>query len=708
MPTEQKSKALVLSDALTSLDRINTAIVESADLEAMLTRLLDEVLDIFQADRAWFMYPCDPETNEIIIRRERYRPEWPGLSAFGGVLPVSDSTKAFLELCQNSVGPIRFDPEEDPIESLKHEAYKRFNVKSQLALPLKPSSGPNWVLAIQHCSEAVVYDQVTSLFHAVGKRIANGLTTALTIEKLRESEQRYRAIVDRAPDALLISDLDTGKYIEANPMAERLFGMSVESLIDTYGPADLSPEFQPDGSLSSEKAKGYIMDALAGDFPKFEWTHQTVTGDLVPCEISLGRFPDPSRNLVCGTIADITDRKAAEALRASLEKRLSHSQRLETVGQMTGGVAHDFNNLLSVVLGNLELLLLEAEQDDVTKEFVQNGIDATYKGAELIKNMLSFARQANLSPTELQLNEVVTAIKSWSGRTIPATIELKMSLADDLWPVLADPASTDSSVLNLIINARDAMKDTGILTIEACNMTVHEDEFGEGEGESDLEPGRYVMLAVSDTGTGISQGRIGRVFEPFYTTKATGQGSGLGLSMVHGFMKQSGGSVHLYSEPGVGTTVKLFFPAISNDGSLTQETREEKTAAEFPPARILVAEDQPEVMKILLRILKNAGHDVVGADSGDRAFELFQSNQPFDLLLTDIVMPGKLQGPTLARKLREIQPKLQVVFMTGYATEAAMHGNGLRKEDIRLMKPVSRTRLLEAIKAATQPNTENL
>lgn len=222
------------------------------------------------------------------------------------------------------------------------------------------------------------------------------------------------------------------------------------------------------------------------------------------------------------------------------------------------------------------------------------------------------------------------------------------------------------------------------------------------DGESDLEPGHYVMLAVSDTGSGISRDHISRVFEPFYTTKPTGQGSGLGLSMVHGFMKQSGGSVHLYSEPGVGTTVKLFFPAVAKHGPVEQTPPAAVKGSTTPTARILVAEDQPEVMKIILRILKNAGHDVVGAASGDLALELFQSSGPFDLLITDIVMPGKLQGPTLAQKLRDIQPTLPVVFMTGYAREAALYGNGLREEDIRLMKPVSRTEILDSIRAATQ------
>lgn len=211
------------------------------------------------------------------------------------------------------------------------------------------------------------------------------------------------------------------------------------------------------------------------------------------------------------------------------------------------------------------------------------------------------------------------------------------------------------------------------------------------------------MLAVSDTGTGIPQDQINRVFEPFDTSKPTGQGSGLGLSMVHGFMKQSGGTVRVCSELGVGTSIKLFFPAMADKVLSETVAQDIEKQIDAPTARILIAEDQPEVMNIISRILRNAGHSVVEASSGDLALELFQIEGAFDLLLTDIVMPGKLQGPTLAHELRAAQPTLPVVFMTGYAHEAAMHGDDLlRKEDIRLMKPVSRTQLLEAVRLAAE------
>ncbi|MDJ0822468.1 MAG: response regulator, partial [Paracoccaceae bacterium] len=247
------------------------------------------------------------------------------------------------------------------------------------------------------------------------------------------------------------------------------------------------------------------------------------------------------------------------------------------------------------------------------------------------------------------------------------------------------------------VNARDAMPEGGVLVIETENLEIgqeHLDEKPDG-----LAPGRYVMLAISDTGQGIPPEVIDKVFDPFFSTKGPMNNSGLGLSMVHGFMKQSGGSVRIYSEPGVGTTVKLLFPASHNgDPSKPEDTSPPEMRAHT--ARILVAEDQPEVLTLLRRSLEAQGHEVITATNGDTAAELFQTSGPIDLLVTDIVMPGTLQGPGLAKHLRSLAPDLPVVFMSGYASEASLHGNGLREEDQRLMKPVARKQLIEAVNTA--------
>ncbi len=396
-------------------------------------------------------------------------------------------------------------------------------------------------------------------------------------------------------------------------------------------------------------------------------------------------------------IFDVTAEVAAAQQLKEQSALAMQAQKMESIGQLTGGVAHDFNNLLAVIIGNLELLRDEIDESD-HRQMIEAGIAAAMRGADLTRKMLSFARRARLEPQVIDLNAIVVETKNWAGRTLPANITIETSLLAGLWPVSADPASTESALLNLILNARDAMPGGGKLTLETANVRI-DDDYINTRGEH-LEPGRYVMLCVSDTGTGIDPKMLDYVFEPFYTTKAPGAGSGLGLSMVMGFMRQSGGTVRAYSEPGVGTTFKLYFPIgeAQVDSGVSHSVSSHKSLS--TGARILLAEDQDDVREILVLILENAGYAVTSVASGDQAKDVFEGDPTYDLLLTDIVMPGRLQGTTLVKEIRETWPELKVVFMSGYASEATVHGNGLRPDDIRLMKPVQKRDLLSAIERA--------
>ncbi len=383
-----------------------------------------------------------------------------------------------------------------------------------------------------------------------------------------------------------------------------------------------------------------------------------------------------------------------DRLNRRIEKQLLEAQNLEVIGRLTGGVAHDFNNLLAAVLGNLELLKMSSD-DTQRADLVETAIDATMRGADLTSNMLSFARRARLTPAVLNLNDIVVQTKRWIERTLPANIALRTSIPEQLWKVNADRASTESALLNLILNARDAMPDGGEITIECANVALDANSVGQTINE--VSPGSYVMLAVSDTGTGIAQEIIDNIFDPFFTTKPTGMGTGLGLSMVQGFMKQSSGTVSAYSEGGVGTSIKLYWPACKEEVSERLAHSAAVERRDTLNRRILVAEDSSDVLKVVVNALEGAGYEICSAKSGDIARKIFDSGVPIDLLLTDIVMPGELQGPELAKTLRAIKPDLPVVFMTGYANEAAIHGNGLRPEDICLSKPVRLAELISAI-----------
>ncbi|MBT0958219.1 transporter substrate-binding domain-containing protein [Alphaproteobacteria bacterium KMM 3653] len=431
-------------------------------------------------------------------------------------------------------------------------------------------------------------------------------------------------------------------------------------------------------ALKSQSMEG-ILYQFHGEGAK-KPKHIRVSSSTIP--------PEASGEI--GTVVVLNDVTEYERQR----KESLRSGRMSAVGQLTGGVAHDFNNLLAVIMGNLELMK-ETRDDPKLDEMIDAGLAATRHGADLTMSLLAFARQSRLEVEVLDLNSVILDAQNWMRRALPASITVETSLLAGIWPVELDRSSLESALLNLIVNARDAMGGMGRLTIETANLRI--DEAYVDSRDEELAVGRYVLLAVSDTGSGISEQNLDRLFEPFFTTKGPGEGSGVGLSMVQGFVKQSGGTVQVYSELGVGTTFKLYFPA-SKDAVMPISGQDSKapTVAKNT-ARILLAEDNKEVRKVLDTILKGAGYTVVTAKTGDEALELFHSEPKFDLLITDIVMPGKLQGTDLAKAIRPLQPDLPFIFMSGYAAEATVHGNGLRPEDVRLMKPAGKEDLLDAV-----------
>ncbi len=504
-------------------------------------------------------------------------------------------------------------------------------------------------------------------------------------QDLERSEATFRAIVESSSDTISIIDRNR-RITFVSPAITTLLGLAPEEIV---------------GSSFEELVHAEDLDAAMAAFqrafsnPKgierVELRLKRIDGAWREVEV-IGRnyVDDPYVQGIVVNARDVSARNEAA-------RRLVDAQKLEAIGKLTGGVAHDFNNLLAVILGNLELLREGTDTED-DLDLIDAGITATLRGADLVKKMLSFARRARLEPEVLNLNAVVRDMKNWAGRTLPANIDVETVLVADLWPIEADAALTESALLNLLLNSRDAMPGGGELSIVTANAQIYDGDVA-GPHE-DLVPGRYVVLAVSDTGHGIPEDQQERIFEPFFSTKPPGAGSGLGLSMVQGFMKQSGGAVYVSSEPGVGTTLKLYFRAIDGTTESTASPNRQDDRAEARGGRVLVAEDEPDVLAMLTTTLSQAGYHVRKAKSGDEALRAFQWEPTFDVVLTDIVMPGTLQGTTLAKELRKLRPELQVVFMTGYASEAAFHGNGVREEDIRLMKPVRRNDLIRAVERA--------
>ncbi|WP_138933045.1 ATP-binding protein [Roseovarius arcticus] len=399
---------------------------------------------------------------------------------------------------------------------------------------------------------------------------------------------------------------------------------------------------------------------------------------------------------VIAVVEDITEKRARQ-------RQLRQAQKMEAVGQLTGGVAHDFNNLLAVIMGNLELLDMEVSQPggapaDPTEArgLIATALDAVRQGADLTGSMLSYARKAQLAPKIVDINETVRQTERWMRRAIESNVVIEANLPTGIDPVRLDGSALQNALLNLVLNARDAMPSGGTLKIETQNVRI-DDGYFDHPAET-VSPGCYVMVSVSDDGAGIAPEVIEQIYDPFFTTKPVGKGSGLGLSMVEGFVRQSGGTIRVRSVQGQGTCFCLYFRAEAQEA--TSATPVEAAATpeiQATKARVLLVEDRPEVMLVLERILLSAGYDVLTAMNGDAGFELFKTARDFDLVVTDIVMPGRLQGPAFAQACRRLRPSMPFIFLSGYAPDSTAQDEALQDGDPRLMKPISRDDLLAAI-----------
>jgi CheY-like chemotaxis protein len=361
---------------------------------------------------------------------------------------------------------------------------------------------------------------------------------------------------------------------------------------------------------------------------------------------------------------------------------------MEALGKLTGGIAHDFNNLLQVIGANLEMLSVEIAVDDKLQRRVEGALQAVWRGSKLASQLLAFARQQPLSPKVINLGRLIRNADDMFRRALGERIEIETVIAGGLWNTCVDPGQVETALLNLVINARDAMDGHGKLTIEAGNAFL-DDNYALRHAE--VTPGQYVMIAVSDTGCGIDPEILEKVFDPFFSTKPEGRGTGLGLSMVHGFVKQSGGHINIYTELDHGSTVRIYLPR-------SRENEDAKVELGASPViggaeTILLVEDDEDVRVATAEMLSELGYSVLRAKDADSALVIIESGAAIDLLFTDMVMPGSLRAPELARKAQQKIPGIAALFTTGYADNAALHGGQLGGGINLITKPYARDQL---------------
>ena len=637
-------------------------------------------------------------------------------------------------------------------------------------------------------TDYVLKDQLARLPLAIRRALkerASRVAERAAVIALREREEHYRTLVENAPEAIVVLDAAQGAFIDCNSKAERLFGFSREELL-MRSPWELSPSHQPDGRTSTGAAAVWVERALAGEIPSFEWVQRNAKGEDIPCEVHLVRLPSEARQLVRGSVVDITERKRAEAAlresearyrglvnnatygiywvtsegsilhanpalvqmlgyeseaellglnnsqtlyrdpevleklraeykiksradgraewkckngkiitvdlhgrqipklddktdcvevvvedvteRLALEKQLAQSQKFGAIGQLAGGIAHDFNNMIGAIIGWADLGTEETESNSRLHRHFEKVRQQADRAASLTRQLLAFARRQILEPRDIDLNQSITETLSLLEKVIGGNIEIKTKLARDLPVVRADPTQTGQVVMNLCINARDAMPQGGSLLIETKRASFDE---AFCEAQPFARPGHYCMICITDTGTGMDAATLDRIFEPFFTTKEMGKGTGLGLATVYGIVRQHGGFSHVYSEVGVGTTFRVYLPV---SAAVVKTTRQE---ADLRPVRggsetILIAEDHEGLREIARETLANQGYRVLLVPDGERALQEFQSNRSrIDLVMLDVVLP-KMSGPEVYARIKAEKPETPVVFASGYSADSAM------------------------------------
>jgi two-component system, cell cycle sensor histidine kinase and response regulator CckA len=466
----------------------------------------------------------------------------------------------------------------------------------------------------------------------------------------RRAEDRYRLLFESCPLPMWLYDAETLRLLEVNEAAVRHYGYSAEELLGMTL-ADLS--------MSEEEARLVDETAQRGVLRR----HRKKDGSIITVELKTRTLEFDRRPARIVVANDVTDRQR-------LEEQLRRSQKMEAIGTLAGGVAHDFNNLLSVILSYTELMLATMNPDDPARADVQEVHKAGRRASELTGQLLAFSRQQILQPRVLDPNKVVQGLERMLRRVVGEDVELSLLTAPSVGRILADPGQVEQVIMNLVVNARDAMPTGGRLSIETENLRLDEQYAAE---HLDVVPGNYVLIAITDTGAGMDAATLARIFEPFFTTKEQGKGTGLGLSTVFGIVEQSGGHVGVHTEPGRGTTFKVYFP-MADDGDAPDSMPAPSLSTLQGSETILIVEDDEQVRAITRTVLRRHGYNVLEAQNGGEAFLVCEKlAAKIHLLVTDVVMP-RMSGRELVARLAPTRPEMRVLYVSGYTETSVLQG----------------------------------
>jgi len=550
---------------------------------------------------------------------------------------------------------------------------------------IRPKVGqPVWIQERSRiiCNPEGAIDHVSGVFFDISDH-------RMMEEKLRESERRFRAFMEHSPAAAFIKDRQ-GHYLYVNEVCERFADLKTGEWLGLTD-FDLWPEDVAKEHRDSDQA------VLQGNYPLTSLvTIPSPQGELTYWSVyKFPIIPNSLENALIGGMAvDVTEQKQAEERRVNLESQLLQAQKLEAIGRLAGGVAHDFNNLLLAILGYSELVVMDLEPYQPIRQLMEEIIKAAQRGKTLTGQLLAFSRKQVIVPQILNINKMVGELEQMLRRLLGEDINLMVFLDEDLETVKADPGQIEQVIMNLVVNARDAISTGGTITIKTANVEFDEEY---AKNFMALRPAPYVMLMVSDNGAGIDAETLPHIFEPFFTTKNIGKGTGLGLAMVYGIVKQNGGEILVNSRPGEGTTFQIYFPLADEAGTAAEVKRESVINLQGTET-ILVVEDEEPVRAMLSEALRRYGYNVLEAKDGQEAMDISsRCMNPIHVLLTDVVMP-QMSGRELAERLIQIHPEAMIIYMSGYSDNAINLDDILRSGASFIQKPFNFLQLAHKVR----------
>jgi len=668
-----------------AIHELNQAIAHTLDLNVLLDKIVDAALAQLEGDEASLMLLSDDGRSLYVaaVRGNQRDTLLGSRIALGESIAGTVAARGEPLIIDGNVG--------HDLQAIPQ--YPRAEIRSAVSMPIMTRGRLVGVLNVnctrRHRAFALGQIKGLNLFTSAA---ASAIEAARLYEEQRRSNIRYRKLLNQFERAERLAqmgtdarDLRTGER-EWSEETYRIYGVSRETFVATYD--NVLALVHPDDrqlvvGAREQVAKGLRPDPLEYRIIRPDGSERHIHREW---EIVRDEAGEPIEAL--GTIHDVTERR-------NTEQQLRQAQKMEAIGNLTGGMAHDFNNLLGVIIGNLDLARERSGSDGELRELIGEALEAAWHGADLTRRLLAFARQQPLRPARVDINELVGNTARLLRRLLGEDIEIALEPGELIWPVTADPAQLEASIANLATNARDAMPKGGRLMVRTANRQLDRDY---AALHPDVAPGDFAMIEVSDTGTGIPAEIMSKIFEPFFTTKAPGKGTGLGLSMVFGFLRQSGGHVNVYSEPGIGTTFRLYLPRTQ----AAAEAADETDAMPIVPGAgetLLVVEDNAGLRRVVARQLRELGYRVLESEHAAAALAILE-REPVDLLLTDIVMPGGIDGVELVRSVLQRWPTLKIVLTSGFA-HARLDENGSIFADLPLLsKPYSKDELATALRNA--------